>query len=193
MSTATLASSPVKQTLADISAAVERIKNDQPQHFPEAASIGDAVRQGDIYIQLIDPASVETFGGLFTPVPEDQLASNLQLAPGNTKGSRHVIASTDGLSMWQPIKTDEAVLRYVCAKHGTKLPKNLAGARISEHWHERREIEASLMLAGPIFKCAKPNVVEHPEHGNWNLPVGTYRVIFQRTVDDQARIARVLD
>lgn len=193
MSTATIARSAVRQTLDDISAAVERIKNDQPQNFPEAASIGDAVRQGDLYIQLINEADLADLSDLYARVPDDQLANNLQLAPGNTKGSRHVLASTEGLTMWQPIKTDEAAMRHVCRHKGIKLPKNLKNFRLHEHWAERRQIEAALVLAGPIFKCDKPNVVAHPEHGNWNLPAGTYRVIFQRTVDEQARITRVLD
>jgi hypothetical protein len=192
MSTATIARSAVRQTLDDINAAVEKIKNDQPQHFPLAASIGDAVRQGDLYIQLIDETDLADLSALYARVPDDQLANNLQLAPGNTKGSRHVIASTEGLTMWQPIKTDEAVMRHVYRHKGVKLPKNLKNFR-AEYWSERDQIEAALALAGPIFKCATPNVVEHPEHGNWNLPAATYRVIFQRTVDEQERITRVLD
>ena len=49
------------------------------------------------------------------------------------------------------------------------------------------------MLAGPIMRLSKPNTVTHPEHGDWQLPCGTYRVVFQRTIDETARIQRVLD
>jgi len=179
----------VSKTLSDIAAAVEAIKNDGLQHFPEAASVGDAVRQGDVYIQLIDDADIAAAGPLFkkmvTPV--------LQLAPGNTKGSRHCLASADGVEMWEPTLTDESVLKYVFAKNKTPLPKNYQRKWIGEFRDERNEIANAINLAGPIFKLSKPNTLVHPEHGDWSLPTGTYRVIFQRTVDEQQRVRRVLD
>lgn len=185
----------IQQTLSDIDAAVEKIKNDAPQNFPEAASIGDTVRQGDLYIQLIDAADLASLTDLYAAVPTEALADNLQLAPGNTKGSRHVIEHTDGLLMWQPVKTEEAAARHVCKQNGIPLSKR--GVRpvdqVHTHWREFANTRAALLLAGPVFKCTKPNTVVHPEHGNWNLPVGTYRVIFQRTVNDQEAIQRVLD
>ena len=179
----------VSKTLADISAAVEAIKNDGLQHFPEAASIGDAVRQGDVYIQLIDDADIEKAGRLYTKLSEPVL----QLAPGNTKGSRHCLASAEGVEMWEPTLTDAAVLQYVFAKHGDKLPKDYERQYIPQHREERDEIENALNLAGPIFKLSKPNTIAHPEHGDWQLPSGTYRVVFQRTIDEAQRVRRVLD
>lgn len=182
----------VQQTLVDIADAVEKIKHDQMQHFPEAASIGDAVRQGDIYIQLIDARDLETLGALYTPVDSAALSSHLQLAPGNTKGSQHIIQSSDGLMMWLPTLTDDAVLQYVCKQRGVAVPEN-ASQFSAPYLDERDSIEMALNLAGPIFKCTTPNVVTHPEHGDWYLPTGVYRVIFQRTVDEEARIRSVLD
>lgn len=182
----------VQQTLVDIADAVEKIKNDQLQHFPEAASIGDAVRQGDIYIQLIDAHDLETLGALYAPVNNAELSNHLQLAPGNTKGSRHIIQSSDGLMMWLPTLTDDAVLQYVYKQHCVAVPENVHRFN-APYRDERDNIEMALSLAGPIFKCTTPNVVAHPEHGDWYLPTGVYRVIFQRTVDEDARIRRVLD
>jgi hypothetical protein len=179
----------VSKTLADISAAVEAIKNDGLQHFPEAASIGDAVRQGDVYIQLIDEADIAAAGGLLSKMKEPML----QLAPGNTKGSRHCLASADGVEMWEPSLTDKAVLKYVFALHKQPLPKNYQRTWISDYREERIAVEAALNLSGPIMKLSKSNTITHPEHGDWALPPGTYRVIFQRTVDEQQRIRRVLD
>lgn len=179
----------VSKTLSDISAAVEAIKNDGLQHFPEAASIGDAVRQGDVYIQLIEEADVAAAGPLFAKMKEPVL----QLAPGNTKGSRHCLASADGVEMWEPTLTDESVLKYVFAKKNTPLPKNYARTWISDFRDEREQVTSAINMAGPIFKLSKPNTLVHPEHGDWSLPCGTYRVIFQRTVDETARVRRVLD
>ena len=191
MNTAAFANN-VQQTLVDIADAVEKIKNDQMQHFPEAASIGDAVRQGDIYIQLIDERDLETLGALYTPVDSAALSNHLQLAPGNTKGSRHIIQNSNGLMMWLPALTDDAVLQYTCKQHGVAVPEN--ASRFSAPYRDERDsIEMALNLAGPIFKCTTPNVVAHPEHGDWYLPTGVYRIIFQRTVDEDARIRRVLD
>lgn len=44
----------IDQALVRVDEAVEKVKNDAEQRFPDAASVGDAVRQGDIYIQKID-------------------------------------------------------------------------------------------------------------------------------------------
>ena len=189
MATATKTNVTVSKTLSDIAEAVEAIKNDGLQNFPEAASIGDAVRQGDVYIQLIADADLEAAGALFSKLDQPVL----QLAPGNTKGSRHCLASADGVEMWNPTRTDEAVVKYVFAKNNTPLPKNYQRTFIREYTEERREIEAAISLAGPIFKLSKANTLQHPEHGDWALPPGTYRVIFQRTVDEAQRVRRVLD
>lgn len=191
MATATATRTPVtvSKTLSDIAAAVEAIKNDGLQHFPEAASIGDAVRQGDVYIQLIDDADIAAAGPLFVKMKEPVL----QLAPGNTKGSRHCLESADGVEMWEPELTDEGVLKYVFALMNTPLPKNYRQTWISEFRDERNEVSAAINLAGPVFKLSKPNTLLHPEHGDWALPCGTYRVIFQRTVDEAQRVRRVLD
>lgn len=195
MTTATLSRTlTVSATLNDIHEAVEKIKNDQMQHFPEAASIGDAVRQGDVYIQLIDDASLGALHGFYVPVAPEALENHLQLAPGNTKGSRHILQSADGLEMWLPVDNDEAILKAIYAKNNTPWPKNTPVNRFQTPFRETLEkVEAALALAGPIFKCSKPAVVAHPEHGDWALPPGTYRVIFQRTVDESQRIRRVLD
>ena len=197
MTTATLtrpSKSTVTKTLADIHEAVEKIKNDQMQHFPAAASLGDAVRQGDVYIQAIDETALEALQGFYYQVPAEALENHLQLAPGNTKGSRHILQSAEGLEMWLPVDNDEAILKAVYAKHAEPWPKDNSVNRWATPYRaEFESIENALALAGPIFRCSKSAVVAHPEHGDWALPPGTYRVIFQRTVDESQRIRRVLD
>lgn len=187
MSTTTLSKSNVRQTLAQIADAVERVRNDGLQQFSEAASPGDALRQGDVVLQFLGADATippHLYEKLATPV--------LQLAPGTSKGSRHILVSADGVEMWEPVATDEAAARHVYARHGKELPKNVRAAQM-EYRDEIRAVEDAIAMAGPIIRLATPNVLTHPEHGDWALPAGCYRVIFQRTLDQSARVQRVLD
>jgi hypothetical protein len=187
MSTATLKKSRVSKTLARIADAVEAVKNDGLQIFSEAASVGDSLRQGDVVLQYLGndaaiPAHI--YRKLDTPV--------LQLAPGSSKGSRHILSSAEGVEMWAPVPTDEACAKYVYEKHGKKFPSSTARWNL-DFSEERGALETAMAMAGPIFRLSQPTVLTHPEHGDWQLPCGTYRVIFQRTLDEQERIQRVLD
>lgn len=75
-----------------VSSVAEQIKSDELQHFPISASVGDAARQGDIYITLL--ASVPA-GAVRIDKP------SRQLAPGNTQGSRHCLSSLSGVSVYR--------------------------------------------------------------------------------------------
>lgn len=84
--------SEAQKVFNEIQESVEKIKNDEPQRFPEAASPGDAFRQGDIYITRLK--------GI--PKEAEQLENfQLQLAPGDTKGSRHCLDSYAGVEMYE--------------------------------------------------------------------------------------------
>jgi hypothetical protein len=78
----------MKELLSELQDTAQRIAKRETQRFPEAASVGDCVRQGDIYITLLDniPAGYER-----------QAKWNRQLAPGNSPGSRHVLDSRTGV------------------------------------------------------------------------------------------------
>ena len=92
--------------LSQIVDSAEKIKCGDVQQFPEAASVGDYFRQGDLYIHKIADVSGK------------QIDVVRQLAPGTTKGSRHCLNHTrvkmyrrhdeDALDGPQ-IKTNEAV------------------------------------------------------------------------------------
>ena len=85
-------SSPVQKVLTKIKKNAERIINDATQRFPEAASPGDVFRQGDVYIQLLDA------------MPKDSVKDDKpiqQLAPGTTQGSRHILDSLSGVTMFK--------------------------------------------------------------------------------------------
>jgi hypothetical protein len=189
--------------LREAQEAVEKIKNDAPQQFPEAASIGDAVRQGDIYIQLIDTVTKAPM--LYR---QSEPTFPMQLAEGNTKGSRHCLAHGNGVTVYSPLdaESDEVAVQ-IAAQFNIKpsMPDWRSDLRNAE-WEDRRQnpttdgvhmhisdAVALLQFAGPIFTLTEPNTVTHPEHGDWLLPPGSYRITYQRTVTRENVVARVLD
>jgi hypothetical protein len=69
----------------------KKIAKRETQCFSEAASIGDRVRQGDVFLTLLDRV----------PVGSKKMKSfPSQLAPGTTQGSRHTLDSTDGVTAY---------------------------------------------------------------------------------------------
>tara|TARA_Y100000310_G_scaffold213286_1_gene214204 strand:- start:8310 stop:8723 length:414 start_codon:yes stop_codon:yes gene_type:complete len=80
------------EEMKKVKESAEKIKNDEPQRFPEAASNGDAFRQGDIYITKISGVLASKHRLV------DQPAA--QLAPGTTRGSRHILDSLDGVELY---------------------------------------------------------------------------------------------
>lgn len=86
-----------EKTWTTVQEACERIKSNAPQRFPDAASVGDVWRQGDIYIERLagvaDGASV-----VANPSP--------QLAPGTTQGSQHCLDSLLGVTVYAPPRAD---------------------------------------------------------------------------------------
>lgn len=82
----------VAENVRSVSETAERIKSDAKQKFPEAASVGDFVRQGDVYITLLGS------------VPPGAIRDDkplLQLAPGNTQGSRHCLSSLNSTTVYR--------------------------------------------------------------------------------------------
>lgn len=71
------------------------------RHMPEVRilsemKVGDVARQGDIYVERI--ASIEGKGAA---------VKSRQLAPGTTKGSRHIVDESPAVTLWNG-KTDLA-------------------------------------------------------------------------------------
>ena len=68
----------------------------QPLTFSEAATAGDMIAQGDLYLMLVDS------------VPEGFAKSDTQhdierqLVPGNTVGAKHCLTTLDGVSIYYP-------------------------------------------------------------------------------------------
>ncbi|NBU72987.1 MAG: hypothetical protein EBS53_16355 [Bacteroidetes bacterium] len=198
----------IDQAISRVDEAVEKVKNDAEQRFPDAASVGDAVRQGDIYIQKID--DVTSCPKLYRLLQNPQYP--MQLAPGNTKGSRHMLEASDGATVyvlnvaeisdpddWQAVRDSTAAL----SEEVRALAATIAGTDEEKEnglirWSSPASIVAdqiadALGFCGPIFNLTKEGKVSHPEHGDWVLPPGSYRITFQRTVASDRSIRRVLD
>lgn len=68
----------------------ECIVSDAEQRFPEAAVAGDYVRQGDVYVWMLDGV----------PQGVSPAKASLQVVEGTTKGSRHCLDSLAGVEMF---------------------------------------------------------------------------------------------
>lgn len=79
-----------QESFTKVLQSAEKIRNDSTQVFPEAASFGDTIRQGDVFITLIESVPAN-FGASKTVA---------QLAPGTTKGSRHILDKPENVEMF---------------------------------------------------------------------------------------------
>lgn len=80
-----------ERSLEQITSHAEAIKNDEHQVAGEM-SVGDVWAQGDVGI-----VRLESLPEGCTPIAEP----SLQLAPGNTQGSRHCLESLEGVRLFQ--------------------------------------------------------------------------------------------
>jgi len=87
MTTATLTA---EKAIGKLTAQAEAIKCDALQRFPEAASPGDGVRQGDVYVELLAKR----------PTGCKKIPFRAQVAEGTTQGSRHCLDSAEGVTMY---------------------------------------------------------------------------------------------
>lgn len=81
----------IEKEIHEVRNVAESVKNDETQRFPEAASPGDGVRQGDVLLVLLDRV----------PKGAEPMKVESQLAPGTTQGSRHCLASLSGVRMFR--------------------------------------------------------------------------------------------
>lgn len=71
------------------------IKPGQPVRISEAASIGDFVRQGDLYLIVAEKPPTGY-------VKATAKTKTVQLVPGNTEGSKHCLDSLDSVDLYYP-------------------------------------------------------------------------------------------
>jgi hypothetical protein len=86
---------------------------------------------------------------------------------------------------------EEEIAKFSRAASGETAEQ--ANVWTSESRRLSDEISNVLGFCGPIFNLTKESKISHPEHGDWILGAGSYRIVFQRTVDTNLNIRRVFD
>lgn len=127
-------------------------------------SVGDSLRQGDLYVVFIgDGTNVDE--KIFKRLERVRL----QLADGDTQGSRHILSSPEGVVSYDIEQPREVI----------NLLKR-AGIQVQEP-----------VYFGPAFTLDRKTTLTHPEHGDRVLGPGMYVSIFQRVYRNE--IQRVVD
>jgi hypothetical protein len=106
-----------------------------------------------------------------------------ELAPGQEEDWDAIRDSTQAL---------EKEIREMSLKISGDTPE-MANKWRSKSQTVATEIQDVLSFCGPIFNLTKEAKISHPEHGDWVLPSGSYRITFQRTVTSDLRVRRVFD
>lgn len=101
----------------------EDVRPGQPFTFSEASTEGDMVWQGDLGIGLVKKGVPKGYVKKDVPLA--------QLVPGknDTLGSRHCLASTQGVTMWVPEVWDDTVFDgpYLELKNGATITHPVHG------------------------------------------------------------------
>lgn len=95
--------------VSDVIETGRKVAKRETQAFPEAASVGEGVRQGDCYFMLLDAV----------PKGAKKIPTPTQLAPGTTQGSRHTFDSVDGVtaySLKDATEFDGPILCLACER-----------------------------------------------------------------------------
>lgn len=84
---------------------LEKIQPGMPVAITSAAAPGDAVRQGDLYLVVVDKVPLDY---------EEKKGKFVQLVPGQTQGSKHCLDGLCGVRIFLPPKWDEESLEGPC-------------------------------------------------------------------------------
>lgn len=121
-----------------------------------SASVGDTVRQGDLYLVCLGPDP----GFAKKALKKNR---DMQLAPGTTQGSRHVLEN--GLHFDVDKAALATAIKAAC----------------------KRDVPVEL-IGGLIQANKGPCTIAHPEHAHRILPEGDYwAVVFQRQYAEDVR------
>lgn len=171
MSSATIASD-IKVGYGLDAEQIERIINDDAKLL-ENMEIGDVAFQGDVlFIRL-------------SAMPKCyQLRKTRQLAPGTTRGSRHVAERGE---VFEPI--DSTGRRYM----GQELTAVLNRRQVQPIDLNARgsEFTAGLIYVSPADPTCDD--ITHPEHGNLGFPAGSVCLVGHAQVFEKEKATRVLD
>lgn len=117
-------------------------KAKQAVRYIDAIKVGEFIRQGDVYLERIEKRDMESY----KTVTQDR-----QLAPGTTKGSRHIVAASSNVTIYttenvhsflmgpQIEAKDRFVLEHPEHAHFS-LPAGTYQARYQQEWTEKDEV-----------------------------------------------------
>lgn len=139
----------------------DTIRPGMPQRFSEAASVGDAIVQGDLVIEIVatpgENAAIPDGYQIEKAAASD---ASIQLVPGNTSGAKHCLALAElkNSKMWR---------------------------------HKEFVKHAEETMCGPMLKAVKEFSILHPVHGKVTVPKGfTVLVSYQREYEVELKKAR---
>lgn len=81
-----------------------KVRPGQPERFTAAATIGDAIVQGDLYLVIAGSKPPKGY------VRVDAKDIDRQLVPGNTVGAKHCLDSLAGVTLYRPANWSEESL-----------------------------------------------------------------------------------
>ena len=164
--TATIEKTPVEM-INEYAAAIrsgthDTIRPGMPQRFSDAATVGDAIVQGDLVIEIvgIPGDTVDAPAGYEEIVSNEERSQCAQLVPGNTSGSKHCLENT--------------------------------GAKKIKMWRHKDFVKnAEETMCGPMIKAVSDFTILHPVHGSVTVPKGfTVLVSYQREYEVELKKAR---
>lgn len=106
---------------------------------------GQHCRQGDVYLLCVASR----------PSCYAKPTANRQLAPGQSKGSRHIVDGAVAIFTADERQAREAI-------------RSLPGS-----------VSSRLTLPGPCVEATERFTLTHPEHAHHSLPAGVYVVLYQ--------------
>jgi len=80
----------------DIKAGKGTVQPGAPMRFPEAASVNDAIAQGDLLLKVVNSVP-EGFSKIKKLTEQDR-----QLVVGNTIGAKHALSHLNGVTLYRP-------------------------------------------------------------------------------------------
>ena len=103
----------ITEFASDVKAGKGVVTPGTPINFPAAASVNDAIAQGDLLLKVVDsiPAG-------FSKI-ENLKDADRQLVVGNTVGAKHALSSLDGVTLYRPAEwTVESFIGpiFVCSQ-----------------------------------------------------------------------------
>lgn len=115
----------------------EKIVAGETLYFPEAASDGEFIAQGDMNIVIVPDEVPQGYIKLYEPI--------LKLVPrkDDSTGSRHCLVSTDGVEMYVPSTWDETSLDgpFLRLANGTTITHPVHGDVVVPDCHKSIKIE----------------------------------------------------